>query len=174
MVRSDARENRARILAAARQAFAEDDDTSMNRIAQLAGVGPGTLYRNYPSREALILEIYQEEIERLVGSVSELLATLPPVEALRRWTLDLVDGMRKKHAFGSALSPDTHQSIAARSYGPVISAITQFLDAGKSAGSIREDAEPVDFLQLTGALWRAAPDRTEPMLALILDGLGSR
>jgi AcrR family transcriptional regulator len=174
MVRSDARENRARILAAARQAFAEDDDTSMNRIAQLAGVGPGTLYRNYPSREALILEIYQEEIERLVDSVSELLATLPPVEALRRWTLDLVDGMRKKHAFGSALSPDTHQSIAARSYGPVISAITQFLDAGKSAGSIREDAEPVDFLQLTGALWRAAPDRTEPMLALILDGLGSR
>lgn len=174
MVRSDARENRARILAAARQAFAEDDDTSMNRIAQLAGVGPGTLYRNYPSREALILEIYQEEIERLVGSVSELLATLPPVEALRRWTLDLVDGMRKKHAFGSALSPDTHQSIAARSYGPVIGAITQFLDAGKSAGSIREDAEPVDFLQLTGALWRAAPDRTEPMLALILDGLGSR
>ncbi|MEU4157321.1 TetR/AcrR family transcriptional regulator [Actinoplanes sp. NPDC026670] len=174
MVRSDARENRARILAAARQAFAEDDDTSMNRIAQLAGVGPGTLYRNYPSREALILEIYQEEIERLVGSVSELQATLPPVEALRRWTLDLVDGMRKKHAFGSALSPDTHQSIAARSYGPVIGAITQLLDAGKSAGSIREDAEPVDFLQLTGALWRAAPDRTEPMLALILDGLGSR
>ncbi|MEU8662514.1 TetR/AcrR family transcriptional regulator [Actinoplanes philippinensis] len=174
MVRSDARENRARILAAARQAFAEDDDTSMNRIAQLAGVGPGTLYRNYPSREALVLEIYQEEIERLVDAVPALLAESAPVEALRRWTLDLVAGMRRKHAFGAALSPDTRQSIAARSYGPVIAAITQLLDAGKSGGSIRADAEPVDFLQFTGALWRAAPDRAEPMLALILDGLGSR
>jgi AcrR family transcriptional regulator len=174
MVRSDARENRARILAAARQAFAEDDETSMNRIAQLAGVGPGTLYRNYPSREALILEIYQEEIDRLVGAAPELLATLAPVEALRRWTIELVDGMRRKHAFGSALSPDAHQSIAAQSYGPVIGAITQLLDAGKDDGSIRADAEPVDFLQLTGALWRAAPDRSEPMLDLILDGLGRR
>ncbi|MFC4065122.1 TetR/AcrR family transcriptional regulator [Actinoplanes subglobosus] len=172
MVRSDARENRARILAAARQAFAEDDDTSMNRIAQLAGVGPGTLYRNYPSREVLILEIYQEEIERLIGTVDELLATATPVEALRRWTLDLVDGMRTKHSLGAALSPDAHQSMAEKSYGPVIAAITRLLDAGKAAGVIRADAEPVDFLQLTGALWRAAPDRSEPMLALILDGLG--
>src|SRR6201990_786152 len=106
MVRSDARENRARILAAAREAFAADGDTSMNQIAQRAGVGPGTLYRNYPSREALILDIYQDEVDRLVGSAPDLLGTLPPVEALRRWTTELVAAMRTKHAFGSALSPD--------------------------------------------------------------------
>jgi AcrR family transcriptional regulator len=174
MVRSDARENRARILAAARQAFAEDDDTSMNRIAQLAGVGAGTLYRNYPSREALILDIYQEEVGKLTAVVADLLADLPHREAMRRWTVDLVDAMRKKHALGAALSPDAHRSMAEQSYGPVIAAITELLDAGKRDGSIRADAEPVDYLQLTGALWRAAPDRSEPMLDLILDGLGAK
>ena len=174
MVRADARENRARILAAAREAFAEDDDTSMNQIAQRAGVGPGTLYRNYPSREALILDIYQDEVAKLAGSVVELLAEEQPLEALRRWTTELVAGMRKKHALGAALSPDTHKSISEQTYGPVIGAITQLLDAGKRDGSIREDAEPGDFLQFTGALWRTAPERTQPMLALILDGLDAR
>jgi len=173
MVRADARENRDRILAAARRAFAEDGDTSMNQIAQRAGVGPATLYRNYPSREALILDIYQEEVGQLIGSVSELLATLAPLEALRRWATDLVDAMRKKHALGAALSPNAHRSITEQTYGPVIAAITQLFEAGKRDGSIRADAEPGDFLQLTGALWRAAPDRTQPMLALILDGLGA-
>ena len=174
MVRSDARENRARILAAAREAFAGDGDASMNQVAQRAGVGSGTLYRNYPSREALILAIYQDEIDQLIGSVPELLATLPPLDALRRWTTDLVDAMRKKHALGAALSPDAHKSVTEQTYGPVIAAITQLLGAGKRDGTIRADAEPVDFLQLTGALWRAAADRSQPMLALILDGLDAR
>lgn len=174
MVRSDARRNRASILAAAREAFAEDDGVSMNQIAQRAGVGPGTLYRNYPSREALILDLYQEEIENLAGRVAESLETETPVEALRGWTLVLVDSMRKKHSLGSALSSDMHQSIAEQSYGPVITAITTLLDAGKADGSLRADAEPGDFLQLTGALWRSAPERVEPMLGLILDGLRSR
>ena len=173
MVRSDARENRARILAAARAAFAEDGDTSMNQIAQRAGVGPGTLYRNYPSREALILDLYQDEVGQLVGAVPELLAAGPPREALRRWTTDLVDAMRKKHALGAALSPDAHRTITEQTYGPVIAAIAELLDAGKRDGSIRADAEPGDFLLLTGALWRAAPDRTPPMLGLILDGLAA-
>ena len=174
MVRSDALENRARILAAAREAFAEDGDTSMNQVAQRAGVGPGTLYRNYPSREALSLAIYQDEVDQLIGSVSELLAGLAPLEALQRWTTDLVDAMRKKHALGAALSPDAHKSITEQTYGPVIAAITALFEAGKRDGSIRADAEPGDFLQLTGALWRAAADRSQPMLALILDGLDAR
>jgi AcrR family transcriptional regulator len=171
MVRADALENRVRILAAAREAFAEDGDTSMNQIAQRAGVGPGTLYRNYPSREALILDLYRDEIDLLIGSVPGLLAGSAPRAALQRWTTDLVDAMRKKHALGAALSPDAHKSITEQTYDPVIAAITQLLDAGKQDGSIRADAEPGDFLQLTGALWRGAPDRTQPMLALILDGL---
>lgn len=81
-----------------REAFTEGGDTSMNQIARRAGVGPGTLYRNFPTREALVLAIYQHEVDRLVESVPDLLAQLPPLEALRRWTTDLVDAMRKKLA----------------------------------------------------------------------------
>lgn len=84
--------------------------------------------------------------------------------------------MRKKHGLGDALSPDAHQMMAERTYGPVIAAITQLLDAGKGDGTIRADADPRDFLQLTGALWRASSgpeDRSPSMLALILDGLSA-
>ncbi|WP_020138396.1 TetR/AcrR family transcriptional regulator [Streptomyces sp. 351MFTsu5.1] len=175
MVRSDARENRARILAAAREAFTEDGSASMNQIAQRAGVGAGTLYRNFPTREALVLAVYEDEVARIVATVPDLLAEHPPLEALRRWTTDLVEAMRKKHGLGDALSPGAQQAINEQSYGPVVAAITQLLDAGKKDGSIRTDADAGDFLQLTGALWRAPStpeDRAPRMLALILDGLG--
>lgn len=174
MVRSDALENRARILAAARDAFAADGETSMNQVAQLAGVGAGTLYRNFPTREALVLAVYQEEVERITSAVPDLLAEWPPVEALRRWTIELVEAMRRKHGLGDALGTSAHQAVAEQSYGPVIAAIAQLFDAGKRDGSIRDDADPADFLQFTGSLWRAAPgpgDRSPRMLALLLDGL---
>jgi AcrR family transcriptional regulator len=176
MVRSDARENRARILEAARQAFAEDGATSMNQVAQRAGVGPGTLYRNYPTREALVLAVYQLDVDQLIDSAPGLLATLPPLEALRRWTTDLVSAMRRKHGLGDALSSGAYRSITEQTYGPVIAAITQLLDAGKRDGTIRADADPGDFLQLTGALWRTPEgedDRPRRMLALVLDGLST-
>ncbi|MFJ6525018.1 TetR/AcrR family transcriptional regulator [Streptomyces longwoodensis] len=174
MVRSDALENRARILAAAREALAADGSTSMNQIAQRAGVGAGTLYRNFPTRESLVLAVYQDEVARITGTVQDLLARMPPLEALRHWTTDLVEAMRRKHGLGDALGPGAHQAISEQSYGPVIAAITQLLDAGKKDRSIRPDADPGDFLQLTGALWRAASspeDRAPHMLALVLDGL---
>jgi AcrR family transcriptional regulator len=174
MVRSDARENRARILVAARAAFAADGATSMNQVAQRAGVGPGTLYRNFPTRESLVLAVYQHEVERILDLVPVLLAEHPPVEALRRWTIELVEAMRRKHGLGDALGPSAHQAITDRTYDPVVAAIDRMLEAGKQDGSIRRDADPGDFLQLTGALWRAAPgpeDRSPRMLALIIDGL---
>jgi AcrR family transcriptional regulator len=174
VVRSDARENRARILAAAREALAADGSTSMNQIAQRAEVGAGTLYRNFPTRESLVLAVYQDEVARITGTVPDLLARSSPLEALRHWTTDLVEAMRRKHGLGDALGPGAHQTITEQSYGPVIAAITELLDAGKKDGTIRADADPGDFLQLTGALWRAAStpeDRAPRMLALILDGL---
>jgi AcrR family transcriptional regulator len=146
----------------------------MNQIAQRAGVGAGTLYRNFPTREALVLAVYQDEVARIIGTVPGLLERMPPLEVLRHWTTDLVDAMRRKHGLGDALSPGAHQAISEQSYGPVIAAITEILDAGKKDGSIRADADPGDFLQLTAALWRAASspeDRAPRMLALILDGL---
>lgn len=174
MVRSDARENRDRILEAARDAFEEDGATSMNQVAQRARVGAGTLYRNFPTREDLVLAVYQHEVDRLLASVSNLLAEHPPVEALRTWTLDLVAAMRRKHGLGDALTPSAHQSISEQTYGPVIGAITALLDAGKASGVVRADADPGDYLQLTAALWRAPrepEDRAPHILDLILDGL---
>jgi hypothetical protein len=85
--------------------------------------------------------------------------------------------MRRKHGLGDALSTTAHQQTAEQAHGPVIAAITQLLDAGKKDGSIRNDADPGDFLQLTGAFWRADPgpeDRSPRMLALLLDGLKAR
>lgn len=173
MVRSDARDNRARILAAARDAFAEDGSTSMNQVAQRAKVGAGTLYRNFPTREALVLAVYQEEVARIIAAAPRLLTELSPREALRLWTIGLVDAMRTKHGLGDALGPIAHQAMSEQTYEPVVSAIRTLLDAGKQDGSIRGDADPADFLQLTGALWRTPDDDGRParMLELILDGL---
>jgi hypothetical protein len=86
----------------------------------------------------------------------------------------LVEAMRRKHGLGDALSSSAHQAINEQTYGPVVAAIRQILDAGKQDGSIRMDADPGDFLQFTGALWRATSspeDRSPRMLAPILDGL---
>lgn len=176
MVRSDARENRDRILEVARRALAESGDTSLNQIAQQANVGPGTLYRHFPTRESLVLAVYQLEVDRLVNSAPELLAAMPPLDALRSWTTDLVGDMRIKHGLGDALSPGARQSVNEQTYGPVITAITQLLDAGKADGSIRADADAADYLMLTGALWRTAEGEGRPqrMLGLILDGLRTR
>ncbi|RZS77546.1 TetR family transcriptional regulator [Motilibacter rhizosphaerae] len=173
MVRADAVENRARILEVARRAFAEDGAVSMNQVAQLAGVGAGTLYRHYPTREALVLAVYQADVDALVASAPRLLESSPPREALRRWTVELVAAMRRKHGLGDALSPAAHRSISDQTYGPVVAAITHLLEAGQQDGTIRSDADPRDYLQLTGALWRAAEERTDPMLGLILDGLAA-
>jgi AcrR family transcriptional regulator len=174
MVRSDARENRDRILEVARHALLESGDTSLNQIAKQAKVGPGTLYRHFPTREALVLAVYQLDVEQLVDSVPAQLATHSPLEALHAWITELVAYMRIKHGLGEALSPGARQSVTEQTYGPVIAALTQMLDAGKQDGTIRDDADAADLLLLTGALWRAPDgeeDRSQRMLGLILDGL---
>ena len=171
MVRSDARENRDRILRAAREAFADDPAVSTNQVAQRAGVGAGTLYRHFPTREALVLAVYRSEVDRLLDQVDPLLEAHPPREALRAWILDLVEAMRRKHGLGDALSPAAHDAVAQETYDPVVEAFTRLLDAGKAAGMLRDDADPRDLVQFTSALWRAAPERTEPMVDLLIDGL---
>ncbi|SEQ94803.1 TetR/AcrR family transcriptional regulator [Microlunatus flavus] len=174
MVRSDAQQNRERILEVARELFAGDGSTSMNQVAQRAGVGAGTLYRHFATREALVLAVYEAEVDRVVGTVPQLLEEHPPLEALRAWTADLVEVMRRKHGLGDALGQAAREAASERAYGPVVAAIASMLDAGAADGSIRADADAGDFLQLTAGMWRApggADDRSGRMLALVLDGL---
>ena len=117
-MRADARANRERILDIAHDAFAASPTVSLNAIAQRAGVGAGTLYRHFPTREALILAVYQHDVEILVDSVPRLLAEHEPLDALRIWFERLADYVRIKHGLGEALntvdgSVDEHKKTMA-------------------------------------------------------------
>src|SRR5271169_6377717 len=90
--RADAQRNRERILKAAKEEFNRSGaDASLEEIAKKAGVGPGTLYRHFPTREELLVSVYRSEMEKLAAAERTLAGTLPPVEALRAWLLLFVD-----------------------------------------------------------------------------------
>ena len=92
--RADAQRNRERILEVAKQAFTRSGaDTSLDDIAKRAGVGPGTLYRHFPTREELLQAVYQSEVEKLAAAERKFAQTMPPTEALRAWLLLFVDAI---------------------------------------------------------------------------------
>jgi AcrR family transcriptional regulator len=155
--RVDAQRNRERILDIARDAFAADPDTSLNAIDKKAGVGPGTLYRHFPTREDLILTLYHREVEQLAGTVDELLLTQPPVDAFRIWSLRLAEYVRIKHGLGDALNTAAAQEIINATYAPVLGAIRHLLDAGQKTGDLRGGLDESDVLLLMSCLWRV-PD----------------
>lgn len=177
--RADAQHNRQTIIEVARRELARSPDVSLNAIAKAAGVGPGTLYRHFANREALVLAIYRDEIAELVDSAPALLAAQPPLEALRLWLGRLVDDIRFKHGFGEALSPAAHASVAQETYPPVAGAIAALLAAGQSAGAVRPDVGADEVLLMLGFASRteAGPDgdrKVERMLGVLIDGLRVR
>ena len=92
--RADAQRNRARILEVANQEFTRSGaNTSLEEIAKQAGVGPGTLYRHFPTREELLQAVYQSEVEKLAAAARKFAQTMPPTEALRAWLLLFVDAI---------------------------------------------------------------------------------
>jgi AcrR family transcriptional regulator len=157
--RSDAVHNRARILEAAHEAFAESGDTSLNAIAKRAGVGAGTLYRHFPSREALILAVYRNDIERLVASVDTLLAKSEPLDAFRRWFEQLADYIRVKHGLGEALHSAAIQDAINETYAPVIESLRSLIFACENKGAFRAGLDPADILLLMGFMWRVEQSR---------------
>ncbi len=148
--RADAQQNRERILRAAHDAFAESDDASLNSIAHRAGVGAGTLYRHFPSREALILAVYRHDVQVLVDSVSDVLARYEPLDAFRVWFERLADYVRVKHGLGEALHSAAVQDAVNQTYAPVTAAVSQLLAACEAAGVIRRGLDPADVLLLMG------------------------
>jgi AcrR family transcriptional regulator len=174
--RADAVRNRDHILQVAHDAFAESGETSLNAIAKRAGVGAGTLYRHYPTREALILAVYEHDVARLVDSVTDVLAKHPPLDAFRTWFHTLADYIRLKHGLGDALHSAAIQDAINATYAPVVGAITTLLEACVADGSVRPGIDPGDVLLLMGFLWRVADDdagRTQAarMMELAIDGL---
>jgi AcrR family transcriptional regulator len=174
--RADAELNRARILDAARAALAESGEASMQSIAKRAGIGQGTLYRNFPTREALVLEVHRNDVAELIDAAPALLAAHPPRAALRLWLDHLARYGQIKRGLATAFHTPMYAQLAGEGYGPVINAIRLLLDAGKEAGAVRPDIEPEEVLLLVGFLWRIEPDdgwaaRTARMLDLVMDAL---
>jgi AcrR family transcriptional regulator len=169
-MRADALLNRQRILSVAYKAFAEDPDVSLNTIGKLAGVGAGTLYRHFPTREDLILAVYRQELQSIVDSVHDLVAEYPPLEALRTWLLRLADFARVKHGLGEALQTAAGKDVDDESHTLVTEAVAVLLQACEKAGEVRPGLEAADVLLLMGFLWsRAAGDAGEQQARRVLD-----
>jgi len=177
-LRADAQQNRARILAVAVEAFTESSTASLNSIAKKAGVGIGTLYRHFSTREALVLEVYRHEVQQLVEAAPVLLATMPPLDALRAWLDRAAHYGMTKAGLADAFSTMTtsHEGLAAETYGLVLGALSLLLHANEQAGSIRAGLDPADVLVLMSFLWRIEPigdwrSRSDRLLDLFMDGL---
>jgi len=148
--RSDAQENRDRILEVAKAAFTRSGaDASLDDIAKQAGVGPGTLYRHFPTRDSLIEAVYHTEVEKLAAAQRDLSAKLPPIEALRAWMMLFVDYIAAKHIIASVLNSVVGgpSRLYDSSRVQVSGAINALVKAAMKSGDIRKDLEPFDLLR---------------------------
>jgi AcrR family transcriptional regulator len=177
-LRADARANRDRILAVARDALAADPEVSLHSIAKAAGVGQGTLYRHFPTREALVLGVYRNEIDALVALAPQLLVEHPPLLAFRMWCDRLAKFGKVKHGVADLLHVTRSEQDFQETYWPMLNAVRKLMDACQASGEIRPDADAEDFLMLMGLLWRILPTaegeaRVKRLLALAFRGLGA-
>jgi AcrR family transcriptional regulator len=148
--RVDAVRNRDRVLEAAKSVFsAGGADASLEAVARRAGVGIGTLYRHFPTREALFEAVYRREVEQL-GDLAEQLRSEPePVEALRRWLRSNVEFVATKKGMSAALALVAQASPELRSYSfdRLTKAASVLLERAVAAGEIRSDVSPEDLLR---------------------------
>lgn len=149
--RADALRNRERILEEAKKAFtARGGDISLEDVARQAGVGAGTLYRHFATREALLGSVYRAEVERLAEEERRLTRELPPIEALRAWMLLFVDYIETKKIIAPALNSIVGEATTElfESSGMLIkSAIQMLVSRAVESGDIRADLEPLDLLR---------------------------
>jgi AcrR family transcriptional regulator len=176
-LRADAAGNRARIIQAARALIANADEVKLNAIARQAGVGQGTLYRHFPTREDLLAEVYREDVGNLVAAAPALLAEHEPLTALALWFDLVADYARVKRGVFAAVELAVSQDLAAHSLGPIGEGLTTLLDAGKADGTIRPDVDARDVILLIGYLTRLEPaewdTRARHLLQVVLAGLTS-
>ena len=178
-LRSDAVANRQRIVEAARAELSEsngaDTDLKLHRVAKAAGVGQGTLYRHFPTREHLLAEVYQHELTELVDAVAPLLAEHSPLTALTRWLERLVAYARVKRGVMAAIEASTWQDLYSAQHHRLGAALGRLLDQGKAAGEIRDEVDETDVILLLGALSRIPESewdtRAPTIVAVIVDGL---
>jgi AcrR family transcriptional regulator len=173
--RSDARRNRERILEVAKTAFTQHGaQASLDEIARQAGVGPGTLYRHFPSREELLKEVYRTEMEKLAESEHRLAATMPATEALRAWLLLFVEAIAAKQVIAPVLKEllGNPKEVFEESYLRLRRALHSLVARAVRSGELRRDVEPDDLLRAlvgvahvdAGPDWQASARRLVDLL----------
>ena len=148
--RTDAQLNRERILEAAKEAFTQSGaNASLDDIAKEAGVGAGTLYRHFPTRDALIEAVYRTEVEKLAAAERRFAAVMSPIEALRAWMLLFVDYIATKQIIASALNAYVGgpSKLYEGSRAQIQGAIDSLVKRAIKSGDIRRDLEPFDLLR---------------------------
>ncbi|MFZ7089348.1 TetR/AcrR family transcriptional regulator [Curtobacterium sp. RRHDQ10] len=175
--RADAERNRARLVDVARDALRTDAATTMQAIARLAGVGQGTIYRHFPTREALLAEVYRDDFQGLVASARSWAARPAQELALRSWLDEPAAVGSQKHALSEVLDAATRQQLHDEQYDEIVDAIGTPLGAGARAGVLRSDVSAPDLLTLVAFLWVLGPsatDRVPHLLDLVVSGLRVR
>ena len=179
-MRADARRNRQRLLDAALQVYAERgaDDASLDEIARRAGVGIGTLYRHFPTRQALLEAVYRDQVEELCAVARELHGEAPPEQALERWLRALMAfATTKKNLSSSLMSGPNKSEVATSCSAMVREAATRLLAEAQATGQVRGDVDAIDLLRMSHALAIAAdqpyshPDQGERLMSVLLAGL---
>ena len=148
--RADAQRNRERILEVAKQAFTRSGaDTSLDDVAKEAGVGPGTLYRHFPTREELLRAVYRTEMEKLATAEQTFAESMPPIEALRAWLLMFVDAVATKQIIAPALNTlvGDPKKVFEASHAQIWEVVRALVKRAIKSGDIRKDLDPVDLLR---------------------------
>ncbi len=178
-LRADAQRNRDRLLEVASKAFTEYGvDASLEEIARQAGVGIGTLYRHFPTRDVLMEAVFRRNVDQLADGATDLLAELPPEEALDEFMRRFVGYVASKRGLAthlkSVLSEDS--SLFAYSHARMNATIERLVTAAVEAGAIRTDVDPVDLLSALGGVCLMADgpgwqDKACRISSLLMDGM---
>ncbi|MGK4595801.1 TetR/AcrR family transcriptional regulator [Amycolatopsis sp. w19] len=177
-MRADARRNYERIVAVAKEAFTADGvDVPADDIAKRAGVGAGTLYRHFPTRDKLIEAVYRDEIDGLAQQAYDLLDELPPGKALETWLATHVIYVVEKHGLAMTLkaSVDAGSEVFGWCQSRLRAASDTIVKAAQEEGVLRPDVTGTDILRLGhgvgSAASKASEEDTKRLLAIVLDGL---
>ncbi|MBE7188370.1 TetR/AcrR family transcriptional regulator [Jatrophihabitans endophyticus] len=178
-MRADAVRNRELLVATAAELFDERGiEAPLEEIARRAGVGIGTLYRHFPTRDALIEAVYRREVEMLCSGVGDLLADNPPEAALASWMRSFAVYVARKRGMAMALKSvmGTDNELFRQSHDEISTAITSLVRAAAASGAIRSDVDPADLLRAMGGICMATDspgwaERTGRLVDLLMDGL---